>query len=63
MGLIEGGGGGERGGGGRRRRERPPEKDKQFSSLPSLQVLFQIIKQYVNYKKSYTKGSEMSFLA
>jgi hypothetical protein len=63
MGLMKVGGGGERGGGERRKGERPPGKDKQFSSLPSLQVMFHISKQQVNYKISYTKESKMSFLA
>jgi hypothetical protein len=57
MGLMEGGGGGGRKG------ERLPGQDKQFSTLPCLQVMFLICKQQVNYKKSSTKGSEMSFLA
>lgn len=57
MGLMEGGGGWGRKG------ERLPGQDKQLSTLPCLQVMFLICKQQASYKKSSTKGSEMSFLA
>jgi hypothetical protein len=43
--------------------KRLPGKNKQETSLPSSQVMFLICKQWVHCKKSYTKGSKMSFFA